>query len=86
MQPIGVKVVDVPMTSYSNHSGNSGVIAYKIEPDRIIIQFAGGDSYVYTYRRPGKTAVEQMKVLAMEGRGLSTYISREVRDKYEAKV
>jgi hypothetical protein len=74
------------MTSYLNYSGNSGVTAYAIEFDRITVQFASGDSYVYTYKKPGKAVVEKMKVLAMEGRGLSTYISKVVRGNYEAKL
>jgi hypothetical protein len=74
------------MTGYLNYSENSGVSAYAIEPNGITVQFASGDAYLYTYKKPGKTAVEQMKVLAMDGRGLSTYISRVVRGNYEAKL
>ncbi|MFD1259025.1 hypothetical protein ACFQ3S_19635 [Mucilaginibacter terrae] len=74
------------MTRYKNQHGNSGVLAYEIGEDSIAIQFVRGDSYLYTYRKPGKTQVDQMKVLAAQGEGLSTYISRVVKGRYEEKL
>jgi hypothetical protein len=74
------------MIAYKNQHGNSGVSAYEIGKESITVQFVTGDTYVYTYRKPGKTQVEQMKVLAERGEGLSTYISRVVKGRYEEKV
>jgi hypothetical protein len=74
------------MIAYKNQQGNSGVSAYKIGEESITVQFVSGDTYLYTYRKPGKTYVEQMKVLAERGEGLSTYISRMVKGKYEKKL
>lgn len=74
------------MKRYRNSSGKSGVRAYEIYADRILIEFAAGDIYVYSYRMPGKADVEQMKTLAEKGKGLSTYISQNVRDRYESKL
>ncbi|GAB3922666.1 hypothetical protein [Mucilaginibacter myungsuensis] len=71
------------MVPYKNSAGNSGVVAYDISDDRIAVQFIGGDIYVYSYASAGKRNVEQMKKLALAGNGLSTFISRVVRDKYE---
>lgn len=74
------------MTRYRNLSGNSGVLAYKIGEDYIIVEFQEGGTYLYNYKRPGKNKVERMKELAIAGRGLSTYISRHVKDNYASKL
>jgi hypothetical protein len=74
------------MIRYKNQHGNSGVSAYEIGEESITVQFVSGDTYVYTYRKPGKTQVEHMKVLAERGEGLSTYISRVVKGRYEEKL
>jgi hypothetical protein len=74
------------MTTYKNLSGNSGIKAYEIAADNIIVQFNSGDKYVYSYTVPGRDAVEAMKILATKGIGLSTYISKVIRGRYEVKV
>ncbi len=74
------------MEKYKNVAGNSGVIAYEAGADFIKIEFIDGSVYLYSYRNPGKVHVENMKMLAGGGRGLSTYISRYVRVNYEAKL
>ena len=73
------------MKRYRNLEGHSGVLAYDIRADAIAVKFAGGDVYDYTYARPGRAHVEQMKRLALAGRGLSTYISQHVREDYAAR-
>lgn len=74
------------MTPYKNQHGNSGVSAYEIGEESITIKFFSGDTYLYTYRKPGKAHVDQMKLLAEQGEGLSTYISRVVKGRYEEKL
>ena len=74
------------MPRYSNLSGDSGVIAYETSPDSITLAFANGDRYLYSHAGPGRDAVERMKALAKAGRGLSTFVSRHVRDNYERKL
>ena len=74
------------MTRYKDLSGGSGVVSYKTGPDHIAVEFKSGDMYLYTYKKPGKVAVEEMKKLAASGRGLSTFISQQVHDRYEAKL
>lgn len=71
------------MESYLNQSGNSPIIGYKIENDRIVIWFIGGKSYSYSYRKAGRNHVETMKSLARNGSGLSAYITRNVRFDYD---
>ena len=73
------------METYKNRTKKSGVLAYEIGTDFIKIEFVGGDVYVYDYTKPGKIKVEEMKRLARAGKGLSTYISRYVRENYSRK-
>ena len=65
-----------------NNSGVSGVTAFKIKSDSILVQFTGNSIYEYSYASAGKEKVEKMKELALKGRGLSTFISREVKGNY----
>jgi hypothetical protein len=69
-----------------NNSGASGVEFYEIENDDIIVQFVDGSIYRYTYKSAGENAIEQMKELAIAGKGLTTFINQHVRDKYEEKL
>jgi hypothetical protein len=68
---------------YGNQSGGSGITGYEIGADFILVKFIGGSTYCYTYRSTGKRAIEMMKKLAKAGKGLSTYISQNIRDKYQ---
>ncbi|HYF33487.1 MAG TPA: hypothetical protein VD993_20325 [Chitinophagaceae bacterium] len=74
------------MKKYGNTSGNSGILAYEIQADRILIKFSSGDTYVYSYKKPGKADVEEMKALAESGEGLATYINQHVRERYDYKL
>ena len=74
------------MKKYKNVSGQSGVSAYEIGEDFILIQFVGSrETYVYSYVMPGRETVEEMKELARSGKGLTTFISQVVRDDYFEK-
>jgi hypothetical protein len=70
------------MTPYKRLSGDSGVLAYLIAPRSIRVKFVDGRVYTYSYASAGRDRVEQMKLLARAGQGLSTYISKYVRDAY----
>jgi len=72
------------MTPYSSTSGKrSGVSAYEIDDNFIIIQFYGGQ-YKYSYSSCGQSATETMKRLALASNGLSTFIAQNKPD-YEWK-
>lgn len=75
------------MKSYLNQSGNSGVEAYEIGADYIMVIFSTGKvrNYLYTYNSAGKENVEMMKQLAENGFGLNSFISRYIRNQYERK-
>ncbi len=74
------------MESYKNLSGKSGVSSYEIGADHITVQFAHSQRiYVYSTRHISSTKIEQMKVLALSGSGLGTFINqnRDVHDGYD---
>jgi len=71
------------MERYSNRRGNSPITHFQIEDERIIVWFKGGKSYSYSYHKAGRSHVEQMKVLARSGSGLSAYITQNVKFAYD---
>lgn len=73
------------LTPYRNRSGTSGIAAYALLDEGILVRFVDGVTYRYGPQRPGRHHVGKMKSLALGGRGLATYISRYVGDKYEAR-
>jgi hypothetical protein len=74
------------MENYKNLGKNSEVIAYEIGGTFIKVQFSNGSIYLYTYLKPGKIKVEQMKVLAVNGMWLNSFIKLSVKNKYAAKL
>lgn len=74
------------MQPYANKSGISGIKAFELDDDAIVVWFASGEGYRYAAERPGKAHVEAMRQHAMEGVGLATYINRYVRDEYAEKL
>jgi hypothetical protein len=74
------------MQRYGNQSRESGVVAYDIDAGQIIVQFRNGDRYLYTEDSAGAANIARMQELARAGRGLSTYISQHVHDRYARKI
>ena len=74
------------MEPYKNLSGDSGVVAFEIRSDSIIIEFKDDGLYLYTYASAGKDNIEQMKRLADNGKGLCTFVTRHVRYNYTQKI
>ena len=73
------------MQRYRNRNGSSGVVAFEIAEEFIDVKFAAGEIYRYSSRRPGARDLQHMKELALRGEGLSTFISRHIRTRYESK-
>ena len=71
------------MQIYKNLDGNSSVRAFLIGDKYIEVQFNNGSIYRYSYKSAGIANVEQMKRMAIQGRGLNSFIMRNVKDKYE---
>lgn len=75
------------MTKYQNNSGESGIVSYQIYEDSITVEFEqnsknGHRFYSYTYTSAGKTNIEEMKKLAIQGSGLNSYINLYVKKDY----
>jgi hypothetical protein len=65
------------MQNYSNQTGKSNITHYKIEDDKIFIKFKKWDEpIIYTYESEGTEHVENLKALALSGKGLSRYLQR----------
>ena len=74
------------MKPYKSKSGkHSGVVSYQAGRDYIIVQFEGGELYKYTNASAGTKAIETMKKLALDNRGLSSFISQQ-QPSYEKKL
>ena len=72
------------MERYRNSSGSSGVSAYEIGSDYILVKFSGtARTYRYSYRKAGQNHVENMKRLAQSGSGLNSYINIHVKNLYD---
>ena len=73
------------MPQYGSNSRKPGVKAYEIGPDAIDVEFSSGWVYHFTHHKPGPLRVERMKQLAESGRGLSTFISKHVKNRFESR-
>lgn len=72
------------MQPYKNVNGNSNIEAYEIGDTYIEVKFRGtARIYCYSYGSAGIVHVETMKELAKQGRGLNSYIMKNVRYGYE---
>lgn len=78
------------METYKNLSGQSNVSRYEIGRDYINVEFKdrgkdGCNTYKYSYTSAGQSNIEQMKLLAIGGSGLLTFIVKNVKKSYEHK-
>jgi hypothetical protein len=73
------------MRPYGGHAKSRGVIAYEVGPESIDVEFTSGWVYRFSYEKPGALRVERMKQLAESGHGLSTFISKHVKNRYESR-
>lgn len=74
------------MEPYKNLGGSSGVKAYELGNDSIIVEFKDSSQYLYNNLRPGIMSVERMKTLALRGQGLNSFISISVKKNYYKKL
>lgn len=72
------------MERYRNSGGGSGVSAYEIGSDYILVKFSGtARTFRYSYRKAGQNHVENLKRLAQSGSGLNSYINIHVKNLYD---
>ena len=64
------------MQRYANRGGDSGIEAFRIEPNGICIQYIKNGTYTYTVDKLGSDHIGNMKRLALEGEGLNGYITK----------
>ena len=74
------------MQSYGDIGGDSGIAAYELGSDVIVIRFKHGGTYRYDGTVPGSKHVRRMQKLARSGRGLNEYINKHVREHFAAKL
>jgi len=74
------------MERYKNLNGNSGIAFFEIRSDAIVVQFKNRSKYLYDNAVTGVRHIETMKELARSGRGLATYISKYVKNKYSSHL
>ena len=73
------------MRQYGGHTRKHGVRAFEIQADAIDVEFTSGWIYHFSYQKPGAPRVERMKQLAESGHGLSTFINKHVRNRFESR-
>lgn len=73
------------MTPYGGAAKRRGVRAYHIKDHAIDVEFTSGWVYHFSYSKPGPLRVERMKELAESGHGLSTFISKYAKNRYESR-
>ena len=71
---------------YKNLSGKSTVARYEIMKDGMTIRFADHSVYIYTNQTADPTNISKMKVLALAGKGLGTFIDANVKDRFLRKI
>jgi hypothetical protein len=72
------------MERYRNIEGNSGITAFELGKGWIKVQFKDG-VYLYTTSSTGLDHIRNMQQLAIDGKGLGTYISQHVGTRYACK-
>jgi len=74
------------MTPYANRGGDSGVAAFEVGADFIVVQFTTGARYLYNHAATGAANIARMKELALDGHGLNEFINRHVRKLYARRL
>lgn len=74
------------MERYENGGRATGAVAYEIQEDGIQVRFQDDSVYLYTNEATGADNIETMKKLAAAGRGLTSFINREVKKRYAKKL
>ena len=69
------------MQAYLNRSRRSRIISFETGHDYIKLHFQNGRLRVFNEKAYGVKAIADMKRLATEGRGLYTYILKNITDK-----
>jgi hypothetical protein len=71
---------------YKNLGGKSTVVRYEILKDSVTIRFKDNSVYIYTNQTAAPENIAKMKELATAGKGLGTFITSTVKDRYMRKI
>ena len=71
---------------YQNAGGKSKVVRYHIAKDAMTIEFADCSKYIYTNQSATPQNITKMKELAVAGKGLGTFIDKNLKDKFLRKI
>jgi len=74
------------MHLYKNLSKDSTVTRYHIAKDALTIRFTDDSVYIYSNQSATPVAISKMKILAEAGKGLGTFITANLKDRYSRKV
>lgn len=74
------------MEMYKDAGGNSGIRAYELGYDSVLVQFSDSSTYEYTSDSAGHNNLALMRNLAIQGSGLNSFINRNVKFKYSRKI
>lgn len=70
---------------YLNHGKRSGVNAYALGPNYILVRFNDGGVYLYTDKLLTEAEIANLKQLAEYGSGLNSYLTRLIGTRYTAR-
>jgi hypothetical protein len=71
---------------YKNLGGASKVARYELRKDGVTIRFTDHTVYRYTNQSADPANISKMKVLALAGKGLGTFIEANLKDRFLRKV
>ena len=70
------------MKRYANRSGNSGVYAYDVQPDGLVVVFTSGAKYKYFRSALGEGRYQMAVSRAVNGNGLNSYLIKSCSGTY----
>lgn len=74
------------MKRYQNLSGKSEVATYELLKDAVTLSFTNRSKYIYSNQSAGRENVSKMKVLALAGKGLGTFVATNLKDRAARKI
>jgi hypothetical protein len=73
------------MPRYGNTDRRSSIWSYEINDNEIVVGFVSGDVYTYSALSVGAANFQEMKRLAIQGKGLNEFINKRVKRLYTDK-
>ena len=80
------KPIKLEVAKYKNLDGKSAVTSYVIEKDAMTIRFTDHRVFIYTNQSAGPANISKMKTLAIAGKGLGTFITANLKERFARKI